>query len=123
MIRFALNTKKFNTYAFFCPVSRLHLTLSNPVGVSNRVTPAILRGLKSKTILDIDNAVDMTTGAERVLSQEETKEPVPEVPETIEEPKEPVAETEIETEAQETTEEAVAKKTRKKSVSAPETEK
>ena len=123
MIRFALNTKKFNTYAFFCPVSRLHLTLSNPVGISNRVTPAILRGLKSKTILDIDNAVDMTTGAEKVLSQEETKEPVPEVPETIEEPKEPVAETEIETEAQETTEEAVAKKTRKKSVSAPETEK
>ena len=123
MIRFALNIKKFNTYAFFCPVSRLHLTLSNPVGVSDRVTPAILRGLKSKTILDIDNAVDMTTGAEKVLSQEETKEPVPEVPETIEEPKEPVAETEIETEAQETTEEAVAKKTRKKSVSAPETEK
>ena len=123
MIRFALNTKKFNTYAFFCPVSRLHLTLSNPVGVSDRVTPAILRGLKSKTILDIDNAVDMTTGAEKVLPQEETKEPVPEVPETIEEPKEPVAETEIETEVQETTEEAVAKKTRKKSVSAPETEK
>lgn len=123
MIRFALNIKKFNTYAFFCPVSRLHLTLSNPVGVSDRVTPAILRGLKSKTILDIDNAVDMITGAEKVLSQEETKEPVPEVPETIEEPKEPVAETEIETEAQETTEEAVAKKTRKKSVSAPETEK
>lgn len=123
MIRFALNIKKFNTYAFFCPVSRLHLTLSNPVGVSDRVTPAILRGLKSKTILDIDNAVDMITGAEKVLSQEETKEPVPEVPETIEELKEPVAETEIETEAQETTEEAVAKKTRKKSVSAPETEK
>ena len=123
MIRFALNIKKFNTYAFFCPVSRLHLTLSNPVGVSDRVTPAILRGLKSKTILDIDNAVDMTTGAEKVLSQEETKEPVSEVQETIEEPKEPVAETEIETEAQETTEEAVAKKTRKKSVSAPETEK
>lgn len=62
MTRFGLNTKKANNYAFFCPVSKLHLTRSNPIGVTDGVTPAILRGLKSNVILDLDNAVDLATG-------------------------------------------------------------
>lgn len=62
MARFGLNNQKANNYAFFCPVSRLHLTRSNPIGVANGVTPAILRGLRSKVILDLDDAVDIENG-------------------------------------------------------------
>ena len=57
-----LNTQKFNNYAFFCPVSRLHLTVSSPVGYANEVTAAILRALKAQTILDVDGVVDIETG-------------------------------------------------------------
>lgn len=57
-----LNTHKFNNYAFFCPVSRLHLTVSSPVGYANEVTAAILRALKAQTILDVDGVVDIETG-------------------------------------------------------------
>lgn len=62
MARFALNNQKANNYAFFCPVSRLHLTRSNPIGSTNGVTPAIVRGLRSKVILDVDGAVDIDKG-------------------------------------------------------------
>lgn len=62
MIKLMLNTHKFNNYAFFCPVSRLHLTVSSPVGYANEVTAAILRALKAQTILDVDGVVDIETG-------------------------------------------------------------
>lgn len=62
MIKLALNLHKFNNYAFFCPVSRLHVTVSNPVGYANEVTTAILRALKSKTLLDVDGVIDIETG-------------------------------------------------------------
>ena len=35
MIKLMLDTHKFNNYAFFCPVSKLHLTVSSPVGFTN----------------------------------------------------------------------------------------
>lgn len=57
-----LNLHKFNNYAFFCPVSRMHLTVSSPVGFADEVTPAILKGLKSKAILDVDGVIDLETG-------------------------------------------------------------
>jgi len=125
MIRFALNIKKFNNYAFFCPVSRLHLTLSNPVGFADRVTPAIARALTAQTILDIDGKVDMTTvmttkdalkekriaKSEPILTKEIAVEetPVEETPEIVEEA--PVAE------------EAVAKKSTRKKDPVPKVEK
>lgn len=61
-IKIALNLKKPGKYAFFCPVSKLHLTRSNPVGYVDRVTSAILTGLKYKTLLDVDGVVDLKTG-------------------------------------------------------------
>lgn len=51
-----LNFNKPENYAFFCPVSKLHLTRGNPVGSVNEVTPHIKRALKSKTLLDITPA-------------------------------------------------------------------
>lgn len=63
-IELTLNVMKTGNYAFFCPVSRLHLTLSNPVGYipANGVTSYILRGLKSKSILDRKGAINLETG-------------------------------------------------------------
>ena len=62
MIKLMLNAHKFNNYAFFCPVSKLHVTVSNPVGYVNEVTAAILKALKSQTLLDVDGVVDIETG-------------------------------------------------------------
>ena len=122
MIKWMLNTHKFNNYAFFCPVSRLHLTVSSPVGFTNEVTPAILKALKAKTILDVDGVVDIETGtvkAEKQATEEKSAEQAPEQnkvetkaePVKVEEPKE--AETEVEeptkeaeTEVEEPTKEA-----------------
>lgn len=61
MARFQLNLKKPNNYGFFCPVSRLHLTVSNPVGYAGEVTPAILRGIRSGSIIDIEGAAGSTS--------------------------------------------------------------
>ena len=69
-----LNLHKFNNYAFFCPVSRLHLTVSSPVGFSNEVTPAILKALKAKTVLDVDGVVDIETGTVKAETQAPKKE-------------------------------------------------
>ena len=72
-----LNRQKFNNYAFFCPVSRMHLTVSSPVGYANEVTPAILKGLKSKSILDVDGVVDLETGTVK-MPQVKVQTPEPE---------------------------------------------
>lgn len=70
MIKLMLNLHKFNNYAFFCPVSRLHLTVSSPVGFANEVTPAISKALKAETILDVDGVVDIETGTVKAAKQE-----------------------------------------------------
>ena len=62
MVKLALNRHKFNNYAFFCPVSKLHVTVSNPVGYVNEVTPAILRAIKLSTLIDVDGVIDIETG-------------------------------------------------------------
>ena len=96
MIKFMLNMHKFNNYAFFCPVSRMHLTVSSPVGFANEVTPAILKGLKSKAILDVDGVIDLETGAVKAAQAkaQPTPEPVKTEPEKkVEASVEPVAET------------------------------
>ena len=137
MIKWMLNTHKFNNYAFFCPVSRLHLTVSSPVGFTNEVTPAILKALKAKTILDVDGVVDIETGtvkAEKQATEEKSAEQAPEQnkvetkaePVKVEEPKE--AETEVEEPTKEAeveekiTEDKQAKKTGKKAAAKADAE-
>jgi hypothetical protein len=86
MIKLMLNLHKFNNYAFFCPVSRLHLTVSSPVGFSNEVTPAILKALKAETVLDVDGVVDIETGTVKAGTQAPKQEkPVEKAPETKQE--------------------------------------
>ena len=125
MIRFALNTKKFNNFAFFCPVSRLHLTLSSPVGFADRVTPAIARALTAQTILDIDGKVDMTTIVTSKDALKERRIAAKAEPILAEEPieEEPIAEEPIAEEIPVIEEEAVAKKTTRQKDSAPKVEK
>lgn len=92
MFKVALNTHKFNNYAFFCPVSRLHLTVSSPVGYANEVTTAILKGLKAKTILDVDGVIDIATGTVKAASNQQEKAPeVPQAPVNNEPPQQPQA--------------------------------
>ena len=76
MLKLRLNVLKQDNYAFFCPVSRIHLTLSSPVGFSNGVTPAILTALRAGTVIDVDNMVDLETGT---IKEEEPVNPVEEV--------------------------------------------
>ena len=93
MIKFMLNRQKFNNYAFFCPVSRMHLTVSSPVGYANEVTPAILKGLKSKSILDVDGVIDLETGTvKKAQAKVQTPEPEKAAAPIVEETKEVEAE-------------------------------
>ena len=104
MIKLMLNAHKFNNYAFFCPVSKLHVTVSNPVGYVNEVTAAILKALKSQTLLDVDGVVDIETGTVKdgadVKISDDSKQPkAPKQPETPEkEPEVPKKEQEKEPE-------------------------
>lgn len=98
MIKFMLNLHKFNNYAFFCPVSRLHLTVSSPVGFANEVTPAILRGLKTKAVLDVDGVIDLETGTVKEAKAQTTPEPE-KTEDKIEAPAEPKVEAPAEPEA------------------------
>ena len=75
-IKIALNLRKPGNYAFFCPVSRLHLTRSNPVGFANGVTSAILTGLTSKSLLDVDGVVDLKTGRIKEKAADSNKEEI-----------------------------------------------
>ena len=78
MIKLMLNKQKFNNYAFFCPVSKLHVTVSNPVGYVNEVTPAILRAIKLSTLIDVDGVINIETGT--VKDAQPVKTPVQETP-------------------------------------------
>ena len=82
MVKLALNRHKFNNYAFFCPVSKLHLTVSNPVGYTNEVTPAILRAIKVNTLIDVDGVIDIETGT--VKDAQSVNTPVQKTSENLE---------------------------------------
>lgn len=58
-IELRLNTQKVGNYAFFCPVTRLHLTLTNPIGFVDGVSPYIIRGIKGGSIIDVNNVVNL----------------------------------------------------------------
>lgn len=60
-IRLKLNPVVSNNYSFFCPDAPLSLSISKPIGVSNRLTPSIIRGLRFKTLIDLDGRVDTKT--------------------------------------------------------------
>lgn len=61
-VELRLNSRKPGNYAFFCPVTKIHLTLTNPVGITNRVSAYILRAIKSKTLIDVNGVINLETG-------------------------------------------------------------
>lgn len=61
-IQFRLNTRKPGNYAFFCPVTKLHLTIANPVNSVDRISNYILRGVKSNSLVDVNNIINLETG-------------------------------------------------------------
>lgn len=70
-----LNFSKPDNYAFFCPVSKVHLTRSNPIATTDRLTPNIKKALRSKSILDITEKIDSNAGQKAEETKiEETKE-------------------------------------------------
>ena len=99
-MKLQLNFNKPDNYAFFCPVSKVHLTRSNPVAFVNGVTPYIERGLKSKAILEIAEDI---TGQKAATKSEPKKEKPVEIQESIPSVEEKVVDT-----VEETKEETVA---------------
>lgn len=81
-IRLMLNLALRDNYVFFDPDAPLHLSVSEPRGTSPRLTSSILRGLMGKTIIDVDNVIDVKN---RKLKEIKTiKVEVPKVPEKVE---------------------------------------
>lgn len=58
-IKIGLNLAIKHNLVFFCPDALIHLSIQKPVGVISKITPAVLRGLRGKTLIDIDNVIDL----------------------------------------------------------------
>lgn len=83
-VELRLNSRKPGNYAFFCPVTKLHLTLANPVGITDGVSPYILRGVKSKTLIDVNGVIDLEAGK---ANAKVGRPPKAEEPKKVEQPK------------------------------------
>lgn len=57
-----LNPAVRDNYVFFCPEAPLHLSVLKPRGSSPRLSASILRGLRGKTLIDVNGVVDIKTG-------------------------------------------------------------
>lgn len=63
--RIMLNLMKPSNNAFFDPVTKLHLTKQNPMGIVNVITPHVLnelRGSPMPGLIDLDHKIDLKTG-------------------------------------------------------------
>lgn len=89
-MKLQLNFNKPGNYAFFCPLSKIHLTRSNPVAFVNEVTPYINRGLKSKAIIEIVETEGQKANIkkeEEPVKKEEVASSTEQATETVEEVK------------------------------------
>ena len=109
-MKLQLNFNKPGNYAFFCPMSKIHLTRSNPVAFVNEVTPYINRGLKSKAIIEIVETEGQKANIkkeEEPVKKEEVASSTEQATETVEEVK--ATEKTEETKEEPKTEEVAAK--------------
>lgn len=109
-MKLQLNFNKPGNYAFFCPLSKIHLTRSNPVAFVNEVTPYINRGLKSKAIIEIVETEGQKANIkkeEEPVKKEEVASSTEQATETVEEVK--ATEKTEETKEEPKTEEVAAK--------------
>lgn len=79
--------KGSSNYSFFDPDSRLNLSLSNPVGFANRITPLIFNGVKYGNLVDIDKVIDLETGTFKVIPVATPVVPVTPIVSPVEPPK------------------------------------
>ena len=100
-MKLQLNFNKPGNYAFFCPLSKIHLTRSNPVAFVNEVTPYINRGLKTKAI----NQIVETQGQKANIKKEEEPVKKEEVASSTEQATETVEEVKATEKTEETKEE------------------
>lgn len=90
-IRFMLNTKKLQNYAFFDSQSGLHVTMRKTIDAieEHLFNPNLFNALKNNTIIDLDGNVDMETGkladAVEPKKEESKEEPVVETKEEVKE--------------------------------------
>lgn len=87
----ALNPAVPGNYSFVCPEAPLCLNPINRQGYTNVVTPSILRGLQGRTLIDVNNVIDIEAG---VFIEEDKPTILPEVeePAQVEKPQEEVQE-------------------------------
>lgn len=60
--RIELNPAIRGNYSFVCLEAPLFLDVINRIGYTSVVSPSILRGLKGKTLLDLDGVIDIEKG-------------------------------------------------------------
>ena len=116
-MKVALNRLIPSNYAFFDPVSRLHLTLSDPVAVIDEVTKPIEVALRTKTLIQLDGGEQVTNKKAKEETPSEPKETPSAEPETS---KDEPQEKEVKKEESEVKVEAAPKKRGRSSKKAAE---
>lgn len=73
-----LNTKKLNNFAYFDPISRIHLTLINPVDRVKELNENLTKAIKSETLVVLEDSSKTedveTVNEEKVLSADKDLE-------------------------------------------------
>lgn len=106
-MKVALNRLVPSNYAFFDPVSRLHLTLSDPVAVIDEVTKPIEVALRTKTLIQLDGGEQVTN---KKANKETPSEPIETPSAEPEASKDEPKEEEVKKEESEVKKEAAPKK-------------
>lgn len=91
----ALNPAIPGNYSFVCPVAPLCLNLINRSGYTTVVSPSILRGLKGRTLIDVNGMIDLETGQFKSASSTTVAEATEVAPEEIKEDKKEAQVTEV----------------------------
>ena len=64
IVRIVLNVARRDNYMFMDRESRLFLNLGNPVGIIEKPSQAVLRGIKYDTLIDIDEVTGVQISPE-----------------------------------------------------------
>jgi hypothetical protein len=73
-MKIALNALKPYNYMFMCKEAKVHLSIAKPIGVIDKITPSVQRGLDSGKIILIEGPIKEEKVQEEVSLQEDVKE-------------------------------------------------
>lgn len=54
-MRFLLNISKRDNFVFYDQKSKMHLSISSPIGFAKEITPVLKRSILAGNVIDIDN--------------------------------------------------------------------